>query len=319
MFKARGLFNDNFDAMNARFDVVFTQTDTSISEKVFFLIKQETRRLENKLSRFNPFSLVSNINNNAAIKPVRVDKEMFKLISLCKFYSEQTFNYFDITTLPLLQYWKKAIADGNSEPIDGVSEILQSVGSDKIELDEKALTLFFLNPIVKIDLGAIGKGFAVQKAKEILMKYQIQNALLNFGNSSIHAMGNHPLSEGWEVGIQNVLMPEKHLQNFNLKDQSLSTSGNTPHNLIDKIKRIGAIINPRTGEAIDGYRCTSVVSSDSVESEVLSTALLVAEKNERQLITDKFKVTSASLIEFSKDNKPTIFSLLANDASSQEN
>ena len=309
MNKTKGLFYESFQAMNSNFEVTLVEKDTLKSEMVFLEIKKETRRLENKLSRFNPFSIISYINKKAGIQPIKIDAETLNLLKLCQQYSLKSLRYFDITTLSILKFWKNYYSQDPAFKSILANSFLESIGSDKIILDEAQSTISFTHPKTELDLSGIGKGYALLKAKEILTKNSIKDALLNIGNTAILALGNFPKQTGWKINIKNALAPEKYQQEFSLLNQSLSISGYTAQNLVDKSKTISAIFNPKTGQPVDKLHSTSAVCENPLDAEVISIALLASPEEERKEILRNFETCQAKFSQFSFESEPSIIEL----------
>ncbi len=302
--KVMDVFHYGFFAMGTRFELVVPGIDAvegqSLAETVEILIQT----LEAKLSRFDEASNISGINRRAFHEPVPLDEELCEVFSLCSEYHEKTKGAFDIAMLPLIRFWKEAQQDEHfAEPsCEKINSVLDACGMRHLELDFNRQTVRFHHPLAAIDLGGFGKGFAVQKTLQYLRYEGIESAFISFGESSVCVIGNHPTGKPWPVGIDHLFEGGRSVQNFDLTDASLSTSGNAPVDNSSHEARHGHIISPFTGYPVGGYRLLSVVSESPIDAETLSTALLVTDCAERdKLISGWFKGKAVE-IEFSFEN-----------------
>lgn len=153
---------------------------------------------------------------------------------------------------------------------EAIAQTRQQTGFDKLVFNDQARTIQFLAPKVTLDLGAIGKGYALDQIAATLRNEGIQQAFLSFGESSITVLGTHPHGPAWPVAIPNQFNPAEVLHTFPLRDASLSTSGALPANQHQTL-----ILNPKTSHPIPSPRTLSVAAPTATQAEVFSTALLV--------------------------------------------
>jgi FAD:protein FMN transferase len=218
------IYHNKFLAMNTRFHAIFPEMDDENADRIFSMVKQEVNRVENKLSRFIPDSDVSRVNKRAAVEPVKVDAELFEVFSACRFCWELTGGAFDLTLRPLMEHWEKN--PGGTESGQDLLQLKDSVGMNLVELDAEHQTVRFHHENVEADLGGFGKGYALEKVKNILGEASVQHAFVSFGESSILALGNHPAGDWWKVGMNDYLNPGKSLYEFKVSGGSVSTSSN---------------------------------------------------------------------------------------------
>jgi len=242
-----------FEAMFTRIDILIYDDDTRddlprIAEK----IKDEINRIELLTNRFNPESEISCINKTAFNEEMLVSSEFFVLLSECQLYNIQTLGYFDITVNSLNNF---------------------RFGAINIFLNVESQAIKFLHSDVQLDLSGYIKGYSLRYIKELLKNENINNALINMGNSSILAMGNHPYGRGWKLS-----QPESNsTSECILFDECLTTSGN-------KEQTQWPVIHPINGKAIEKSVEFSVITADPAIGEVLSTALYVAEQEEKEML-----------------------------------
>jgi thiamine biosynthesis lipoprotein len=225
------------------------------------------------------------LNGSASLKPMPVSAELFVILQKCFRWNEMSLGYFDISLGAMRDVWE---SNPDLDPLQA-GEILRNTGFNNILLNTTDNSVYFSSQLVQLDLGAVGKGIALEQIRRILQRASVQNALVSFGDSSVLAHGNHPYGETWAVGIQQMENPEQMEHVFYLKDQSLSTSGISAKNSLSPEKIIGHIFNPKTGLPLSKKAMMSVVSTDPVEAEILSTALLCAPDEVREQIIKNFK------------------------------
>ena len=285
--------------MGTRFDFLTYNVDEGFFSSAKNFILNELERIENKFSRFNKESEISRINQFASSENVITDAETLSLISRCREYYLMTNKLFDIT---VGKFTNKISDDDHAED----EQI--STGTDKIILDLKESSVRFSTPMLSIDLGGIGKGYALERINKYCIDNKINNALMSFGDSSITTIGTHPHGPYWPIGIQNGYISGSPLHTFRLKNNSLSTSGNTPNNRL-KYGTKGHIINPLTGEFQTTSGTVSIAATSPMDAEVLSTALFIATENDKSEILSRYTISEAIGISYNQLNEAEIVDL----------
>jgi len=231
----------------------------------------EVRRIEKSLSRFNPYSKIFEINQSAHIKPQAIDGELFHLIQECLKASKVSTGAFDITVAPLMDLWSLAEKINSAPSQSQISDLLFNIGYQKVILDEEEKAVFFKNPYLKIDLGAAGKGYALDRAVKILKEEGIKRARLDFGGH-LYYFDNSELDAEY-IGIRNPMSCEEIIFSIPLENRSISTSANYERHFNIQGKRYGHIINPLSGFPVDNrIASVSVISPSALEADILSTA-----------------------------------------------
>jgi thiamine biosynthesis lipoprotein len=136
-------------------------------------------------------------------------------------------------------------------------------------------TISFARPGVELNLGSIGKGYALDRAAEILTEHELTEWLLQGGHSSVIARGEHNGLPGWPVGLRNPLLPQRRLGTILLRDQALATSGTAVQHFRFEGQRYGHIIDPRTGWPVENMLSVTVLAPTAAEADALSTAFFV--------------------------------------------
>lgn len=275
--KAHALYTDNRLLMGTIVEV--TSPDKRAAEIVF----DEIARIEKLLSVFDPGSDISRLNRSGSVK---ASPETFFIVKRSIEFCHASGGAFDITVGPLVEAWGFKNNDFRQPPDTEISGILEKVGCDKIILIETDNVLQFKLPGVKINLGGIGKGFALDRAAIVLKKQKIHSCLINSGGQ-VYAVGDC-FGKPWKIGIRGP-RGEGIIRLFALKDGSVSTSADDQRFFIIGGRRYGHILDPRTGyPAQSGLISASVVASDGVTADALSTAVVVLGLKKGQELLQKF-------------------------------
>ena len=250
-----------FEAMNTRVDALFYAAIPHHDlEQIATAIQDKIRKIEAIANRFNPKSELYQLNKQAFAQPFPISKELAEMINECLVFHKKTFGCFDITVNSHNNF---------------------RYGADNILLDVEKKTVQLRHRDVQVDLNGYVKGYALRAAVQMLRENAIRNALINMGNSSIQAIGNHPNGEGWSVGLDPAF--NKSVATVTLHDECLTTSGNGTG-------KPRHIINPATGELVGEAATVSVVTSDAALGEILSTALFVADASQQKSMLEQLPV-----------------------------
>jgi thiamine biosynthesis lipoprotein len=200
---------------------------------------------------------------------VKVSRELFELLQTCLAVSRDSSGAFDITVGPLMKLWGFFRGDGHVPDTQAISERLEHVGYRYVALEAEQGTVRFLKAGVELDLGGVGKGYAIDRMAAILLRRGFHSALLSAGGSSIYALGAPPDSAGgWRITVQDPLDSDKAATSVYLKDNSLSTSGGYEKFFEAGGRRYSHIMDPRTGSPVQGVVAVSVVCPRTLDSEI---------------------------------------------------
>lgn len=263
------------DAMGSTFSVVIYGEDRARMETASDAAFEEVRRLDEMLSNYKPGSELSEINRSAVRQAVSVTPEMFDLLSACVEYSRESEGAFDITVGPLMKVWGFYKGTGRLPHHAEIRGALERVGYRNIVLDPANHTVRFARDGVELDPGGIGKGYAVDRMVEVLKQYDIRSALVSGSGSSIYAMGAPPDQKGWTIHIRDPKDESKTVAEVNLKDESMSTSGNYEKFFRAEGKIYSHIMDPRTGWPAQGVLSVSVIAPRTIDSEAWTKPLFV--------------------------------------------
>ena len=266
----------------------------------------EATRLDAMLSNYKPQSEWSRVNRLAAHQAVPVSHELFQLLAACLDYSRESEGTFDISVGPLMKVWGFYKGSGHLAERSRVFEALDSVGYRNIILDPQQLTIRFAKEGVELDPGGIAKGYAVDRMVDVLRSEGVRIALVSVGGSSIYALGAPPHEKGWKIELKDPKQPANTIQNVNLRDESLSTSGSYERFFYADGKVWSHIMDPRTGYPSEGMLSVSVVAPKTIDSEAWAKPYYILgkqwtehhkEKGFRVFVCEDKPATSCSWVE----------------------
>lgn len=248
--------------------------DTHACQRAIDAAFDELEKAENSFSKYMSNSEVSLINKLASQRAVKVSPEVFEVISISQDISKLSDGAFDITVGSLMNIWdlaRKIRRVPNREELHGALEV---ANYDEVILDTSEQTVNFRKAGVQIDLGGIAKGYAVDKAVDALRRYGISSALVNAGGD-IFALGSPPSEDCWKVGLQHPRNRDEIVTILELTNQAVVTSGDYENCFFIGDRRYCHIIDPRTGEPVQGMLSTTVIAPSASEADALATAVFV--------------------------------------------
>ncbi|MBX7168819.1 MAG: FAD:protein FMN transferase [Pirellulales bacterium] len=234
--------------------------------------------LEAQLTVYRESSEIMQLNRLAARDWIVVEPRLFALLQLADEVHRETAGAYDVATGALIEVWGFLRRQGRVPDNDELSEALARTGMQHVQFDGDRCAVRFDRAGVAINLGSIGKGYALDRCREVFADHDVQDYLLQGGRSSVTASGDD-LSEGagqgWTVGIGDPLRPGQRLGAVRLLNQALSTSGAGTQFFRHQGRRYGHILDPRTGRPAEGVLSTTVVADSAALAEALSTAFYV--------------------------------------------
>jgi len=255
------------------------------------------REVEDALSIYREESRISELNRLAGKKAVGVDARTFKVLRKAIEFNRLTGGAFDITVAPVLELW--GFGRNKERGVPGESKLkkaLMLVGSDKILLDEKAHTVRFGFPGMKIDLGGIAKGYAIDEAVKALKNAGVKAALVNAGGD-IYALGKKG-KDGWVTGIAHPRRRGRILAKLKLANKAIVTSGDYEKYFILAGQRYSHIINPKTGYPVKQNFPVSVtvLAEDCITADALATAVFVLGPEEGMNVINELDGVEAVIV-----------------------
>ena len=219
-------------------------------------------------------SEIVNVNRNAGINPVKVSEDIYKLIDAGKNHSKQAEGSFDISVGPLTSLWHIGFPDARVPEQSELDEVLPLIDYEKIELNQEEQTVFLTEKGMKLDLGAIAKGYITDEVKEVLEEHQVQSAIIDLGGN-IYVLGKNAAGKAWTVGIQDPFSARgETVGKIPESNKSIVTSGVYERYLEAEGTKYHHLLNPK-----DGYPFTndiagvSIISDKSIDGDALSTAV----------------------------------------------
>lgn len=272
--KAQDTYKRTLKMMGSRFDITVVAQNETEGQGYIDDAVAEITRIENLISSWDANSQTSLINKNAGIKPVPVDKELYDLIERALKISKLTDGAFDISYASMDRIWK---FDGSMTVMPSLEEIKKSVakvGYKNILLNPEDQSVFLTQEEMKIGFGAIGKGYAADKAKALLLKKGVIGGIIN-ASGDLTTWGQQPDGKDWMIAITNPLNKEKAFSWLPVKNSAVVTSGNYEKFVKFDNTRYSHIIDPRTGYPSTGIISASVFTKNAELADALATSIFV--------------------------------------------
>ena len=260
--------------MGSRFDLTVVAENEKQGNEYIDLAVNEISRIEKLISSWDPTSQTSEINNNSGIKPVVVDDELFQLIKRALKISKLTDGAFDISYASMDKVWHfdGSLTEMPSE--ESIKNSVSKVGYQNIILDDSNHSVFLKLKGMKIGFGAIGKGYAADKAKALLQSKGVVAGIIN-ASGDLNTWGKQPDGKDWMVAIVNPLNKEKVFSWMPVHNSAVVTSGN-----YEKYVRFNGtlythIIDPRTGYPATGILSATIFTATAELADALATSIFV--------------------------------------------
>ncbi len=282
-------------AMGGEFQVIFNLGQYEQAMDAGLSAIQLLEPLEEMMSYFRPRGELGRINALAAYAPVPVSDELWNLLVFCRELWEATDRAFDITAGALWEVWGFARRQGMLPSKNELDEAMENIGWDFVELDKTNKTVAFKKPGVRLNLGSIGKGYAIDRMAVTIEGFGVHDYLIHGGKSSILTRGSRIELEtgkarnmpGWPVGIAHPLHRTERLAELSLHDRSLATSGTTFQFFYHQGKRYGHVLDPRSGRPVDHVLSVTVLADTAATADALSTAFFVTGPTAAEAIRER--------------------------------
>lgn len=228
---------------------------------------------EARYSRFRPDSIVSRINSMAGKEPVEIDAEFEGLLALCDWYHWLTHGVFDPSILPVSLLWDYHSPNPRVPSGAEVTERMKLVGWKTVRHEGKSVTLPKTG--MAIDLGGIGKEYAVDSVFEMAREMGFRDIMVDFGHD-VRVAGSPPEGGPWKVGLESPLSPGRCWTGVAVDDMAVASSGNYARRFVVNGKSYGHILDPRTGHPSDnGALAVSIIAPTCTEAGIIATASIV--------------------------------------------
>lgn len=263
--------------MGSKFDISIVADDSLQAEENINLVIDEIIRIENLISEWKPTSQISEVNRNAGIKPIKVDKEVFELTKRALFFSEITNGAFDISIAAMDKIWK---FDGSMDALPSqeiITKAIERVGYKNIILNEEDYSIFLTKQGMKIGFGSTGKGYAADKGRALMENLEITAGIVN-ASGDMATWGNQPNGSKWLIGINNPFKKNKWIKVLKVNRIAITTSGDYEKYVEFNGIRYAHIINPKTGMPSTGLTSVTVIGPNAEMANGFSTSIMLLGK-----------------------------------------
>jgi thiamine biosynthesis lipoprotein len=273
----QNVFSRTLKLMGSRFDITVVAENKTEGDHYIDLAVAEITRIEKLISSWDQKSQTSEINRNSGIKPIIVDDELFQFIQRCIKISKLTNGAFDISYASMDKVWH---FDGSMKEMPTEEDIKNSVakvGYQNIIMDDSNHSVFLRLEGMKIGFGAIGKGYAADKAKALLMEKGVTAGIIN-ASGDLNTWGTQPDGKDWMVAIVNPLNKDKVFSWMPVNNSAVVTSGNYEKYVKFNNVLYTHIIDPRTGYPATGILSVTIFTKTAELADALATSIFVMGK-----------------------------------------
>ena len=272
------------DAMACRFEIVFNAGEVPDATAIGVDCLDLVDEIENRITVYRDTSDLARLNATASQGWQPVEADLLAMLLEARNLHERTGGAFDMAAGTLVRAWGFLRRQGRTPTAEELARAREAAGMQWVEVDEAGSRVRFTRPGIELNPGAIGKGWAIDRVMERLRGCDVPSALVHGGASSVRAIGGQgiagrgigqPERPSWPVGVRHPLRPGRRLATVQLADRALGTSGSGTQFFIDRGRRLGHILDPRTGVPAEGVLSATVVAPTAAEADCLSTALYV--------------------------------------------
>ena len=271
---AENLYERSFYSMGSTVELKLYSPSEELFHRVVDACVRRTGEIDRLFSNYRDDSVLAEVNRNAGAAPVSVPGEFLSLVRISIRYSELTDGAFDITVGSLFELWRAETGAGRLPARSRIRDALGCTGFRKIRIDEGKSRVSFDRDCVRLDFGAIGKGYAVDEMVKIARESGIRRGLVNFGGN-IYAMNPPADKKFWDVGVRKPGRGREIISRLDLVNKGVATSGDYERYFERAGKRYSHIIDPRTGWPAEDVTSVVAVSRTAAEADVFSTAVSV--------------------------------------------
>ena len=286
--------------MGSRFDISIVAKDSITAERNIDSVIHEISRIEFLISDWKPESQISEVNRNAGIKAVKVDREVFDLAKRAIHLSEITGGAFDVSFAAMDRIWKFDGSMTKMPSAEAIKKSVEKVGFRNIILDSVQSTIFLKIKGMKIGFGALGEGYAADKCRNMMLKKGILAGIVN-GSGDMSTWGEHPNGSNWTIGMTNPFHKDELLAIVPLHNSAVVTSGSYEKFVVFNGKRYAHIINPVTGYPATGLCSVTVFGPDAELANGFSTSIMVLGRDKGLKFINRFP--KFSCVMFTDDGK----------------
>lgn len=261
--------------MGNRFEFTVISDDAVFAESSIDTAIEEVKRIEKLLTTFSDNSQTNEINSNAGIGPVKVDREVFKLINRSLKISELTQGAFDITYGSIdKSLWNFDLSMTALPDAETARNTVRLINYKNVILDENDCTVFLKEKGMRIGFGGIGKGYAADKAKQLLQTIGVENGIVNAAGDLV-TWGNQVSGKAWTIGIADPDQRTVPFSTLNISNMAVATSGNYEKYVVIDGKKYSHTIDPKSGLPVSGIKSVSIICPSAELADAIATPVMV--------------------------------------------
>lgn len=261
--------------MGNQFEITVVDTNETVAKEHLEAAVLEIQRIENLLTTFREESQTNQINQNAGMKPVKVDPEVFNLIERSLRISKITDGYFDISYGSIdRKFWNFDREMKELPDPEMIKEHLKLVNYHNILLNREDSTVFLKEKGMRIGFGGIGKGYAAEMGKRLLLNRGVKSGVVN-ASGDLTTWGNQADGKPWTIGIANPDNARLPFSYMNISNISVATSGNYEKFVSIGGKKYSHTINPKTGMPVTGIKSVTIICPNAEIADALATPVTI--------------------------------------------
>ena len=261
--------------MGNRFEITAVSDDADIANKCIDAAVAEISRIERLFTTFDDFSQTNKINRNAGVEPVNVDREVFNLVKRSIKISELTQGAFDITYGSIDKRLWNFDQNMTSLPDKEIArQMVSLINYRNIVLDEQNCTVFLREKGMRIGFGGIGKGYAAERAKQVMQALGVESGIVN-ASGDLNAWGMQPNGEPWTVGVANPDASHEVFSYMNISGLAVATSGNYEKFIVVDGEKYSHTIDPKTGLPITGIKAVTIITTNAELADAMATPVMI--------------------------------------------
>ena len=269
------IYKKNLKLMGNRFEISVVSEDENWAYDKIDLAISEIQRIEKLLTTFSSESVTYEINKNAGIKPVVVPKEVFDLIYRCQMISKMTQGAFDISYGSIdKRFWNFDLSMKELPNKDDALKAVELINYENIILNPEDSSVFLKLKGMRIGFGGIGKGYAAERAKIILINNGVKSGIVNAAGD-LSTWGFQENGEAWTIGIADPNKKEALFSTFKITNTSVATSGNYEKYVFIDGKKYSHTIDPKTGYPVSGIKSVTIIAENAEIADALATPVSV--------------------------------------------
>lgn len=297
-------FSVSFPTMSTVAEAIFYNVDDDTANFAISKVREKFELIENTCNIFNPESEISRLNNSAFEKPFKCSPLLWAILKKSREYYDLTDGAFDISTGPLMELWGFYRKQNKLPDEDKIEEVKKIVGLNKAIFNEAEQSVKFTVPGMRLDLGGIAKGFAVDLASEAAKFAGIEAGIINLGGN-MYCFEKAPQNKKYyRVGIKNPFSKNDICGTVNILGKAVSTSGNYEKYVLIEGKIFTHIMNPKTCRPVEGMISVTAISRKAADADALSTGIFVQGPEFAKKLHDKIPDTDFFIL-FDKGNDDT--------------